>query len=57
MGVPWARAMAIHARWRWPPDSSPTGRSASSTVAVATRAALTTASSSEDHRWNQRWWG
>jgi hypothetical protein len=29
--VPWARAMAIQTRWRWPPDSSSTGRSARST--------------------------
>ena len=24
--VPWARAIAIHTRWRWPPDSSSTER-------------------------------
>lgn len=56
-GCALGQGLAIHARWRWPPESSSTGRSASSVMTVATMAAATTASSSAYHCWNQRWWG
>ena len=48
---------AIQARWRCPPDSSSTGRSARSRRRVASRAPLTAASSSVDHCCSHPWCG
>ena len=38
--VSWARAIAIHTRCRWPPDSSSTGRSASSATSRTLHASV-----------------
>jgi hypothetical protein len=42
-------AIAIEARWRWPPDSSSSGSSRTSVVCVTASAASTAASSFRDH--------
>ena len=47
--VSWARVMAIHARWRCPPDNASTGRSARACRLVCASARLTMASSCADH--------
>jgi hypothetical protein len=43
--VCWASAIAIHARWRWPPESSSTGRWAIATLLGASSAAATACTS------------
>nr|WP_297806823.1 hypothetical protein [Tepidiforma sp.] len=49
--------MAIHARWRSPPESAARGRSARARASVASRAHSTASISWRVTRWRKPWWG
>ena len=55
VGVSWASAMAIHTRWRWPPDRAEMGRVPRWDSPVARSARRTSFSSCADQRLIQDW--
>ena len=57
MSVCWARTREIHTRWRCPPESESTVRSARSSTLVMRKAVMTSSLSSDDHCRYQAWWG
>ena len=57
MSVSWANAIAIHTRWRCPPDSSPTRLPTKLDTPASSIARSTACSSRSDHWRSGGWWG